>query len=443
MRYRLLLFCLLSVSLSSCLYDPFPRTGGGSTGGSSGGGSTGGGNTGNGQGGYPNGDGTYSQPSSTGPAQPADKGVRVDNIRLTRDYTILELTYTETSKPVYGPDGKQLPSTITIEFDPAGRLVAANGARTFAFIKADNIPLKPKKIQTYGGQSYSFTLYFERLDKGLENFDLFECNDYDQIVCWNIYNLYVRNPASPVVNNPQPQTLPPAPTNPSRLPGETPAPAPAPKPVDPPAVQTVMVSGVVSNSLTNRPITATIDYQLSNKSTPIDSVQSFASDGSYRMQLLRSQVYTYVASAKGYLPASGTIDLMKATNNQRITKNIQLKPLTVGTKITLQNIYFAMSKSDLLPASFAELDRLVTLMNDNPQARIRLEGHTDIIGDKDANLQLSRDRVLACQKYLVGKRIDVDRIETVGYGDTRPILTKGTDEERKVNRRVEFVILSL
>lgn len=433
MRNRLLFFSFLSLSLSSCM-DPFPRTGG-TTGGSSGGGQYP--NTGQGQG-SPNGDGTYSQPNSTGPSQSAEKGVTVNDIRLTNDYTILYLTYTDPNRPQFDQSGRQK-ATGEIAFQSQGRLVAANGARLFRFIRAENIPIEPKRQATYGGQSYSFVVYFERLDKGLENFDLFECNDYDHLICWNIYNLYVRNPASPVVNTP----LPPAPTNPSKLPGETPTPTPAPKPVDPPVVPTVLISGIVSNSLTNKPVTATIEYQLSNKSTPLDSVQSFAADGSYRMQLLRSQVYTYVASAKGYLPSSGTIDLTKATSNQKITRNIQLKPLTVGTKITLQNIYFAMSKSDLLPASFSELDRLVTLMNDNPQARIRLEGHTDIVGDKDANLQLSRDRVLACQRYLVGKRIDVDRIETVGYGDTRPILTKGTDEERKVNRRVEFVILSL
>jgi OmpA-OmpF porin, OOP family len=436
MRYCILLLCLLSVSLFSCV-DPFPRTGGGGSTGGNGGGQYP--NTGQGQG-YPTDNGGYNQPSSTGPSQSAEKGVTVNNIRLTPDYTILYLTYNDQDRPRFDQRGKEI-STNVIAFQPQGRLVAANGARIFRFVKAENIPIEPERKPTYGGRSYSFVVYFERLDKGLENFDLFECNDYDQLTCWNIYNLYVRNPASPVLNTPLPPA--PTPTNPSRLPGETPMPAPAPRPIDPPAVQTVLISGIVSNSLTNKPITATIDYQLSNKSTPLDSVQSFAADGSYRMQLLRSQVYTYVASAKGYLPASGTIDLTKATNNQRITRNIQLKPLTVGTKITLQNIYFAMSKSDLLPASFSELDRLVTLMNDNPQARIRLEGHTDIVGDKDANLQLSRDRVLACQRYLVGKRIDVDRIETVGYGDTRPILTKGTDEERKVNRRVEFVILSL
>ncbi|WP_375445296.1 OmpA family protein [uncultured Fibrella sp.] len=413
--------------------DPFPRTGGG---GSSGGSTDGRGTNGTG-------DDTYGRSSPTGPPQSAERGVTVDNIRLTKDYTILYLTFTDPNRPKYDQMGREVP-TNTIAFQPQGRLIAANGAREFRFIKADSIPLHPKNRPTYGGRSYSFTVYFERLDKGLEAFDLFECNDYDHLVCWNIYNLYIRNPADPII--PPPVDTQPMPGNPNRLPGETPLPTPVPakpKPVEPPVVQMVFISGVVSNSLTNKPVTATIDYQISNKSTSVDSVQSFASDGLYRMYLNRGQVYTYVASAKGYLPVSGVLDLTKSSANQKITRNIALKPLTVGTKITLQNIYFAMSKSDLLPASFSELDRLVTMMQDNPQMRIRLEGHTDIVGDKAANLQLSRDRVLACQSYLVKKQIDVDRIETIGYGDTRPIITKGTDEDRKVNRRVEFSILAL
>ncbi|MEZ0541237.1 OmpA family protein [Fibrella arboris] len=431
---RLLLLVGLTLSLTSCM-DPFPRTGGG--------GSTGGSTDGRGTNGT--GDDTYGQSSPMGPSTSADPLVHVDNIQLTRNYTILYLTYTQKGQRQVDNTGRVVPNGF-IAFDSRGQLVAANGARVFKFIKADNIPIRPAQLNTYAGQQYSFAVYFEPLDKGLEHFDLFECNDYDHLVCWNIYNLYVRNPADPVMTPPV-QTQPaPMPGNPSRLPGETPMPAPAPttpKPTEPPAVQLVFVSGIVSSSLTNKPVTATIDYQLSNKSTPLDSVQSFSADGLYRMYLNRGQVYTYVASAKGYLPTSGTLDLTKATNNQKITRHIVLKPLSVGTKITLQNIYFAMSKADLLPASFAELDKLVTMMDDNPQMRIRLEGHTDIVGDKAANLQLSRDRVLACQSYLVRKGIDVVRIETIGYGDTRPILTKGTDEDRKVNRRVEFSILAL
>ena len=150
-----------------------------------------------------------------------------------------------------------------------------------------------------------------------------------------------------------------------------------------------------------------------------------------------------MSSAYGYLPVSETIDLTKAKSGQKITKDIALTPLSVGDKITLKNIYFEMSKSDLLAASFSELDRVVTMMQDNPTLAIRLEGHTDIVGDKELNLQLSQDRVKACQQYLVKKGIQSGRIEAVGYGDTRPIVTKGTDEDRKVNRRVEFLILKL
>ena len=424
---RLLLFLCLPLTLSGCL-DMLPRTGGG-------------GSTGDGT--YGNGDDTYGRSSPTGPSRSAEQDVQVNDIRLTNNYTILYLTYTERGRREVDNRGKVVPNRY-ISFDSRARLVAANGARIFQFIKADNIPIRPNQQNTYGGQQYSFAVYFERLDKGLETFDLFECNDSDQIVCWNIYNLFVRNPAGTVYLPPT-QTQPePQPSNPNRTPGETPIPVPSkPKPVEPPVVPLVFVSGIVSNSLTNKPTTATVHYQLSSKSVSIDSVQSFASDGLYRMYLNRGQVYTYVASAKGYLPASGVLDLTKVSANQKVTRNIALKPLTVGTRITLQNIYFAMSKSELLPASFSELDKLVTMMYDNPELRIRLEGHTDIVGDKAANVQLSRERVLACQSYIVGKQIAVSRIETIGYGDTRPIVTKGTDEDRKVNRRVEFAILSL
>lgn len=412
-------------------------------------------------GGQQNPDDTYGNSGNKpGNGRSADPGVVVNSIRLTPEYTILNLTFTNKNQPHYDQSG-QPDAFEFIEFDPAGQLVAANGARTFKFLRAEGIPLKSEKvnrdangrkllsgIKTLPGNQVTFTLYFERLDKGLENFDLFECNAYDQIVCWNIYNLAVDNPADPVVYSPPaaPTTVPAKPA-PTRRPAtstsssggeiETPTPTPAPAPT------TVAISGIVSDAKNKRPVSATIDYQLSASKQAVDSVQSFASTGTYRMSLMKGQVYTYIVSARGYQSTSGVMDLTKTTGGQKVTRNIVMTPLSVGDKVTLKNIYFEMSKSDLLSASFAELDKLVSMLQDNPSMVIRLEGHTDIIGDHDKNLQLSRDRVLACERYLVQKGIGTDRIQTVGYGDTRPILTKGTDEERKVNRRVEFVILTL
>ncbi|MCX6218712.1 MAG: OmpA family protein [Spirosoma sp.] len=412
---------------------------------------------------YPN---SGNQP---GNGRAADPGVTVNSIRLTRDYTILNLTFTNKNQPRVDKNGEPADREF-VEFDPSGQLVAANGARKFGFLKVEGIPVKserpnrdrfgqplPSGLITRPGDQVTFTLYFERLDKGLENFDLFECNDYDQIVCWNIYNLRVSNPADVVVYAP-PTTPAPAPTPVPKLPKkQTPLPQPSgesggemeipkketPKPAPAPVPTLVAVSGIVSDAKNKRPVTATIDYQLSASKQAIDSVQSFASTGAYRMSLNKGQVYTYIASARGYQSASGVLDLSKVAGGQKLTRDIALTPLAVGDKVTLKNIYFEMSKSDLLSASFAELNKLVSMMQDNPKMTIRLEGHTDIIGDHDKNLQLSRDRVIACQRYLVQQGIDVDRIQTIGYGDTRPILTKGTDEERKVNRRVEFVILAI
>ena len=454
---RIFLLLGISILLQSCM--KYPAGSGGYGGGSSDGGNQ-----------NPNGNDrpqTYPQqtpqeptnyPSNPNPqsknGRSADKDLVVGNIRLTEQYTILYLSFTNNRGPGNYKDPSYNDGHQEIAFHDNAVLISANGARNFRVVKTDNIPLLKESqlnLKKYGrslksGETLNFVVYFERLDKGLENFDLNECNT-DGYTCWNMYDLYVKNPAD-VYNQPrEPQQLPPTNTdNPSTTPtksrtksgkvGEvdnTPPPAPV--------VTTILVSGIVRDVKTNRPISATIDYKLSSSKQIVDSVQSFASTGIYRMNLQKGQVYTYTASAKGYLVTNDIVDLSRASG--KISKDIYLTPLAVGDKITLKNIYFEVSKSDLLSASFAELNKLVTMMEDNPMMEIRLEGHTDVVGDPEANLELSQDRVDACQAYLVKQGIASRRIQHIGYGDTRPIVKKGTDEERKVNRRVEFVILKL
>jgi OmpA-OmpF porin, OOP family len=341
-----------------------------------------------------------------------------------------------------------------IAWSNISELIAANGARTFKFIKVEGLPtIRPgQNIEKLGykaapGSQTNFVVYFERLDKGLENFDLFECQS-DGYVCWNVYNLYVRNPADNIPTPTQtpipPTTTPPTDNTPTKTRTKTGKVGEVDNTTPPaPVVTNVNVGGIVRDVKTNRPISATIDYKLSSSKQVIDSVQSFSSTGLYRMTLPKGQVYTFTTSARGYLSANDVLDLSKSTGGQKVTKDIYLTPIAVGDKIVLKNIYFEVSKSDLLPASYAELNKLVSMMQDNPMMEIRLEGHTDIVGDPDANLELSQDRVDACQTYLVKQGIPSARIQATGYGDTRPIVKKGTDEERKVNRRVEFVVLKL
>ncbi len=386
-----------------------------------------------------------------------DKGITFNQISVTDKYTVLDMTFTNKEKKSDGRGGL-IPMGVGI--NTAAKLYALGGSRVFNFIKADNIVYDPKRMYIPYGESVRFTLYFERLDPGIEVFDLFECNDSDQYTCWDYQSLKVVNPAPtppPVVKSvplPVPTTTP-APTVPTpekKQPKQS-TPLPEPKaptttptvPVPTPAVgpQDVLVKGTVTDAKTKQPLSATINFQYSLTKQVIDSTQSFPSNGLYKLKVPGGYVYQVVASAKGYLVTQDVLDLSKNTKGNTETKNIVMTPFAVGDRVTLKNIYFEMSKADLLSASYSELNKLVAMMTENPTMEIELEGHTDIIGDHDLNMQLSKDRVWNVRKYLVAKGINVDRIRAIGYGDTKPIITKGTDEERKINRRVEFVVLKM
>jgi OOP family OmpA-OmpF porin len=115
----------------------------------------------------------------------------------------------------------------------------------------------------------------------------------------------------------------------------------------------------------------------------------------------------------------------------------------------LENVYYAFNKAQLLEESFAALDKLAELMNQNPNMRIEIGGHTDDVGNDAYNQKLSDARAKSVVDYLVNnKGIDEGRIESKGYGETMPVAPNrnadGSDnpEGRKKNRRTEFKVLS-
>jgi outer membrane protein OmpA-like peptidoglycan-associated protein len=113
----------------------------------------------------------------------------------------------------------------------------------------------------------------------------------------------------------------------------------------------------------------------------------------------------------------------------------------VNESIRLKNIIFQLGESELHPESYGELDKLVRQLKKYKQVEILLEGHTDITGDAEENIQLSLERVNACKRYLVNKGIDARRIQTKGYGSARPLKRTGSEKEREINRRVEFKVI--
>ena len=375
--------------------------------------------------------------------QQSQPDVTLTKVELTPDYTILYFTfdYARRRQPledlILGKDDKNF-----IEVDPNCRLYEpGNASRKFRFIKAIGIPVAPEQRIVYPGDVVKFSVYFERLDAGIEVFDMFEGRDRGTKRFWNYYGVHIRNPKRLV---PKPKPLPKKEETPVVTEVPTTPPPTEPKVEPAPVVSSlVTVRGTVIDAKTKKPIPAKISYIVPSEDNGLDSMQLSASSGKFKLTLDAGNKYAYVAAAKGYFPATGAFDLTQSKGGQEVNSEIVLNPVAVGESITLNNIYFDTGKFDLLPSSSAELDRLAQLMRENSNMEISVEGHTDNLGDFDKNLELSQNRADAVKKYLVSKSIDSVRIGTKGLGSTRPVSKGTSDSERRRNRRVEFVVIKM
>lgn len=107
--------------------------------------------------------------------------------------------------------------------------------------------------------------------------------------------------------------------------------------------------------------------------------------------------------------------------------------------VPLNGVEFLSGRADLAPASDTILNEVVTMLKDHPAWRLRVEGHTDNVGPKTSNLNLSFFRAQAVVAMLVFKGVKRSRLEPQGLGDTKPVADNGSDFGRAKNRRIELV----
>jgi outer membrane protein OmpA-like peptidoglycan-associated protein len=110
-----------------------------------------------------------------------------------------------------------------------------------------------------------------------------------------------------------------------------------------------------------------------------------------------------------------------------------------GKSYVLKNILFDFNSSVLKSSSYIEVDKMVTAMKANPTLKVVLKGHTDNIGNKSYNIQLSTDRAKSVATYMQQQGIATDRIRFEGYGSGEPVAGNDTEAGRALNRRVEAV----
>lgn len=115
-----------------------------------------------------------------------------------------------------------------------------------------------------------------------------------------------------------------------------------------------------------------------------------------------------------------------------------------GTKPLLasfSNVMFDFNKANIREGFEPELDRILNYLNKNANAQIEISGHTDEKGSDSYNKKLSVQRANAVKNYFVNKGIKAERIQTIGYGKTKPLADNSSDEGRAKNRRVEFRVI--
>ena len=207
------------------------------------------------------------------------------------------------------------------------------------------------------------------------------------------------------------------------------------------ASKTLWVNGNVFDINTKQGLPCTITLTELNSAKQISSIQTDET-GNFLITLPTNKNYSLNINRKGYLFYSDNFSLIDNKLDSFFNLKIPLQPIEKGAAVILKNIFFD-SNSDLLKKeSEIELDKFVSLLNENPNLKIQVNGHTDNVGKKIDNQKLSLNRANAVVKYFVSKGIKAIRLTAVGFGDTKPIADNHSEQGKNNNRRTEINVIS-
>ncbi len=206
----------------------------------------------------------------------------------------------------------------------------------------------------------------------------------------------------------------------------------------------IAVKGKLIDAKTGKPIEAKIIYERLSDGKELGITSSNATTGEYEILLPAGELYGIRAEADGFIAENISVDLRNYDEDGSHTldhKDLKLVPIEEEAVVVLNNVFFDFDKATLKSESYAELNRIVTLMGERQTLRIAIAGHTDATGPESYNLGLSERRSKAVSQYLSEKGVATERLTVEYYGEAKPTADNTTREGRQQNRRVEFKIL--
>ncbi|MDG1158577.1 MAG: OmpA family protein [Flavobacteriales bacterium] len=199
------------------------------------------------------------------------------------------------------------------------------------------------------------------------------------------------------------------------------------------------VKGEVFDAVSFRKLQANFELiDLANGEVVVSSYSN-EGDGSFLVCLPPNRNYALNVSRQGYLFYSDHFSLGESTSTP-FELEVPLKKIREGSSVVLNNVFFDTDSYTLRDESKIELEKLVQFLQSNSQVSIEIGGHTDDVGSGSDNQVLSERRAAAVVDYLVSRGIAQERLSSVGYGETAPLVSNDSQENRAKNRRTEFKI---
>ncbi|MEZ4772033.1 MAG: OmpA family protein [Bacteroidia bacterium] len=212
-----------------------------------------------------------------------------------------------------------------------------------------------------------------------------------------------------------------------------------------------LVFGTVKIAETNIPVGASVRVVSLPDNNDEGGVRAFSSTGKYQTTIPVGRSFLLIASKAGFKSDTATIDLSAVKDYKEITQDFTLVQEVVksasesenkegGLDTRLSTVYFESGKIDILPEAQRELDRVYTILSENPGLMLVIEGNADIVGTFDDNWQLSEYRARNVRAYLIAKGVSPSRLKILYYGNTNAAAPNKSEEGRKLNRRVDIHI---
>ncbi len=204
------------------------------------------------------------------------------------------------------------------------------------------------------------------------------------------------------------------------------------------------LEGRVINKDNNQPIAmTTVILSMSNGA----NAKLITNDkGEFKFKLAQKADYSLTGEKMGYMKAiGGNLTTNGLTKSEVIKKDLFMNQIVIGKAIRIDNIFYDFDKFNIRTDAAEELDKLVTVLKENPTIWIELGSHTDSRGNDLYNQKLSQNRANSAVTYIISKGIGRERITAKGYGEKMLLNNcangvQCSDEAHQLNRRTEFKI---